>query len=226
MKVADRIHIVGSGRVGFGLTDDYDCHVYLLDGGDEHALVDARGGCDSPPTRLCASSPPARWPRPPPARAPPALLTHAHADHAAGAAGSPAPAAGPAGARLARGSRVGPSRGGRARRQPGSGASAPGATRPGFAYPACPVEPVSGRRRGGGRRRPADRSAGDAGHAAGHLSFVLRHRRADQSVFCGPAFFCGGRILLQDTWDCSVQDFIRTVERLARYRSTVCSPAT
>ena len=30
----------------------------------------------------------------------------------------------------------------------------------------------------------------------------------------GDAFFFGGRILLQHTWDCSVQDSIRTEERL------------
>jgi glyoxylase-like metal-dependent hydrolase (beta-lactamase superfamily II) len=52
------------------------------------------------------------------------------------------------------------------------------------------------------------------GHATGHLSYVLR-RDGRTSVFCGDAFFFGGRILLQNTWDCSVQDSIRTVERLA-----------
>ena len=46
MKIAPGIHIVGSGRQGFGLTDDYDCHVYLVDGGDEYALIDAGGGRD------------------------------------------------------------------------------------------------------------------------------------------------------------------------------------
>lgn len=33
MKIAERIHLVGSGQLGFALTDELDCHVYLLDGG-------------------------------------------------------------------------------------------------------------------------------------------------------------------------------------------------
>ena len=44
MKLLDGVHLVGSGSLGFGLTDDYDCHVYLLDGGDELALVDVGAG--------------------------------------------------------------------------------------------------------------------------------------------------------------------------------------
>jgi glyoxylase-like metal-dependent hydrolase (beta-lactamase superfamily II) len=52
------------------------------------------------------------------------------------------------------------------------------------------------------------------GHAAGHLSYVLR-RGGQTSVFCGDAFFFGGHIVLQHTWDCSVQESIASVERLA-----------
>jgi hypothetical protein len=32
MRITDRIHVVASGQFGFSLTDDFDCHVYLLDG--------------------------------------------------------------------------------------------------------------------------------------------------------------------------------------------------
>jgi hypothetical protein len=40
VKLADRNYLNGSG---LGLTDDFDCHVYLIDGGDELAAVDAAG---------------------------------------------------------------------------------------------------------------------------------------------------------------------------------------
>ena len=40
MQLAERIHLVGSGSFGFDLTDPYDCHAYLVDGGSELALVD------------------------------------------------------------------------------------------------------------------------------------------------------------------------------------------
>jgi hydroxyacylglutathione hydrolase len=41
MRLTPEVHLVGSGDSGFGLTDPFDCHVYLLDGGSEAALVDA-----------------------------------------------------------------------------------------------------------------------------------------------------------------------------------------
>ena len=44
MRITKRIYLVGSGQNGFNLTDDYDCHVYLLDCGGEYALIDAGGG--------------------------------------------------------------------------------------------------------------------------------------------------------------------------------------
>ena len=44
MKLTEGIHLVGSGSLGFDLTDNFDCHVYLLDGGDELALVDTGAG--------------------------------------------------------------------------------------------------------------------------------------------------------------------------------------
>ena len=44
MNIADRIYLVGSGIMGFDLTDAYDCHVFLLDGGDELAIVDTGAG--------------------------------------------------------------------------------------------------------------------------------------------------------------------------------------
>jgi glyoxylase-like metal-dependent hydrolase (beta-lactamase superfamily II) len=44
VQLAERIHLVGSGSFGFDLTDPYDCHVYLLDGGSELALVDVGAG--------------------------------------------------------------------------------------------------------------------------------------------------------------------------------------
>jgi hydroxyacylglutathione hydrolase len=85
---------------------------------------------------------------------------------------------------------------------------------PDFAFPACPV---AGSLADGASVRVGDLTLDvlDAGgHSAGHLAYVLR-RAGRTSVFCGDAFFFGGRILLQHTWDCSVQESIRTVERLA-----------
>ena len=40
MKLTSNIHVVGGGRFGFGISGALDCHVYVLNGGDELALVD------------------------------------------------------------------------------------------------------------------------------------------------------------------------------------------
>ena len=40
MKLTENIHVVGGGRMGYGISGPLDCHVYLIDGGSEVALVD------------------------------------------------------------------------------------------------------------------------------------------------------------------------------------------
>ena len=52
------------------------------------------------------------------------------------------------------------------------------------------------------------------GHAAGHVAFV-GELDGVRTVFTGDALFPGGRILLQDTWDCDLSAALRSVERIA-----------
>lgn len=44
MKVSEQIFIVGSGYEGFDMTNPYDCHVYLIDGGGDLVLIDIGAG--------------------------------------------------------------------------------------------------------------------------------------------------------------------------------------
>jgi len=46
MKLTKDIHVVGGGNFGFGLSGRLDCHVYLINGGSELALVDPGLGLD------------------------------------------------------------------------------------------------------------------------------------------------------------------------------------
>ncbi|WP_276353235.1 MBL fold metallo-hydrolase [Cohnella caldifontis] len=80
MKVNDWVHLVGSGYAGFQLTDEYDCNVYLINGGSGMALVDTGAGLD--PDAILAE---VRKDGLDPAAIRSILLTHAHADHAGGA---------------------------------------------------------------------------------------------------------------------------------------------
>src|SRR5438552_13614334 len=81
MRLTERIWLVGSGLNGFGLTNDYDCHVYLVDCGPSAVLIDAGAGLD--PTRIEDEM---RQHGFAPDRVSHVLLTHGHADHSGGAA--------------------------------------------------------------------------------------------------------------------------------------------
>lgn len=47
MRLRGDIYLVGGGNSGFNLSGALDCHVYLLDGGDDLVLVDAGAGIDN-----------------------------------------------------------------------------------------------------------------------------------------------------------------------------------
>ena len=81
MKITSEVYAVGGGRAGFGISDDYDSNVFLVDGGDELALVDAGCGYDVEPILgniRSAGFEPKDISR--------LVLTHAHADHCGGSA--------------------------------------------------------------------------------------------------------------------------------------------
>jgi len=79
MKITDEVYIVGSGGNGLGISDDYDCHVYLINAGSELALVDAGVGIDT--ERILNNIRDEGFD---PDHLSTVLLTHAHADHAGG----------------------------------------------------------------------------------------------------------------------------------------------
>lgn len=81
MELTDRLHLVGSGLVGLSLTDEYDYNVYLVDGGDELALVDTGAGCRADLTYETIAD--AGYDLASVSRT---LLTHKQADHAGGTA--------------------------------------------------------------------------------------------------------------------------------------------
>lgn len=216
MQLVPGVHLVGSGSAGFDLTDPFDCHVYLVDGGGEAALVDAGIGSavDVTLANVAAAGvrPEAiRW----------ILLTHAHPDHSGGAAEllrrlpHAEVAASPDVARwVSEGDEEAMSleAGKRAEFYPG-----------GFRFPPCPV----GRELREGERLPVGRSelavVETPGHADGHLSFLgdVDGRRV---LLAGDLLFYGGRISLEHTWDCRVQAYATSMGKLAGARVDVLLP--
>ncbi len=81
MRITEEVYAVGGGRYGLGISNDFDCNVFLIDGGSELALVDAGCGYDVEPILKnirCEGFDPTRVGL--------LLLTHAHADHCGAAA--------------------------------------------------------------------------------------------------------------------------------------------
>ncbi|AQQ55614.1 MBL fold metallo-hydrolase [Planococcus lenghuensis] len=77
MQLTNNIYLVGSGEIG--LSNPYDCHVYLVDGGDDAVLIDAGVGIESDTIkknveRFISWDKVSR-----------VLCTHSHADHSGGA---------------------------------------------------------------------------------------------------------------------------------------------
>jgi hydroxyacylglutathione hydrolase len=208
MELFEGVHLVASGSGGFDLTDPFDCHAYLVDGGDEAALIDSgigaavdalvanveRAGVARESVRLL-------------------LLTHAHPDHSGGARGlkdllpglrlvaSPHVAAA-----VERGDEAAMSleAGKRAEFYPAD-----------YRFRSCPVD---GELRDGERVEVGNvtfTALDTPGHSAGHLAFLadIGGRRA---CFVGDLVFYGGRISLESNWDCSLRDYATSIERLAR----------
>jgi glyoxylase-like metal-dependent hydrolase (beta-lactamase superfamily II) len=205
MQLTSEIHLVGSGRNGLGLSDEYDCNVYLLDGGSELALVDAGSGYR--PQRTLEEIERSGFEL---ARIKHVLLTHKHADHAGAADefrrltgarvyGTAATAAAVGDAdefdrRLDRARRV-------------------GVYPPDYHFPGVTVDSVVGDGETVAVGSLALQVVETPGHCEGHCSFVMQSP-SGACLFAGDAVFPGGTILLQPIPDCSITESIASIERL------------
>jgi len=205
MKLTENVHLVGSGRLGFELSNDFDCHVFLLDGGSEATLIDTGVGLDVGMIldNIRASGVPA-------GKIGKIVLTHAHADHMGGAAQL----------RAALGAQVyAPWESAPWIRSADEKAvSLELAKRAGY-YPedyrlqGCPVD--------------VELHEGDTihvgdlelsvletpGHCRGHCSYLARAEKRTL-LFGGDLVFFGGAIILQNIPDCSLQDYAHSMGKL------------
>lgn len=83
MRLTQDVALVGSGDTGFSISNPIDCHVYLIDGGNEVALIDAGiGGEEGAAGQILSNAANDGYDL---SRISRLLLTHYHADHAGGA---------------------------------------------------------------------------------------------------------------------------------------------
>jgi hydroxyacylglutathione hydrolase len=216
MKLADRIHLVGSGSQGFDLTDPFDCHVYLLDGGHELALVDVGAGMGAE-----AIVENVRREGFAPERIRHLVLTHAHGDHAGGAARMRGLLDRPA-VYLSR-ERAEALRAGDERTISLDVAKQAGIYPRDYRLEPCEVDVELADddtvRVGDLSLRVLD----TPGHADGHVSLLLDHE-GRRSLFAGDAVFFGGKILLQNIHDCRLDAEIRTLRKLRELRVDALFP--
>lgn len=209
MRLTPDVALVGGGPVtGFGLSGDFDAHVYLIDGGDQAALVDCGMGTERSMERILANI---AADGVDPGRVTRILLTHYHTDHAGGAARfrqrlhAETAISSAAATALASADH--------AATQFAAGQAA-GLFPPGYAYDACPVDLplVDGDVVEVGRL--SVRFIATPGHCAGHGAFLVTGGTATY-LFSGDALFARGRILLQAIPDCDLQASAASIRRLA-----------
>jgi len=209
MQVTEGVYLVGSGALGFDLTDQSDCHVYLVtgEGTREATLIDAGSGIN--PEAILANINAAGVA---PKDVTRLLLTHAHADHAGGAAAlrEALPnlqvfASSEVASILSTGDelRAGVDRG-----------KASGVYPSSYRYRPCEMQSnlLDGDMVNTGE--VTFRVLFTPGHSAGHTCYVATVH-GKRILFSGDLVFVGGRIALQNTWDCRLDQYVASLQRLA-----------
>jgi glyoxylase-like metal-dependent hydrolase (beta-lactamase superfamily II) len=209
MKLTDEVYVVGGGRFGFGISGPLDCHVYLIDGGGELALVDPGLGMDGDFDQVLANI---RADGLDPRRIRKLILTHYHCDHIG--------AAREAYDRLELEVLASQTAAPAIRSGDEHAVSLDIARAAGF-YPAdyrltpCPVARTLAE---GDIVTVGELSLQvweTPGHADGHLSFSFQGH--DRRYLLGADLvFWGGRILLQNIHDCRIDAYAQSVHKMAQ----------
>lgn len=211
MKIDRAVTLVGGGRLGSGLSNAYDSNVYLLHDDEGCWLIDTGSGLEQGKLidriRAAASGMPIKG----------ALLTHAHADHAGGAAGI---------AELGIAVQAGPRTCELVRTPDHDALGLTSAIRAGtypsdFTFPSCPATAIDG---------PAIPGAPDAliavatpGHSSDHTSYLYAYGSRTYA-FTGDLVFSRGRVAVLGTHDTDVASLHASLQRLHELSPDVLLP--
>ena len=205
MKLTQEIYLVASGSAGIGLTNSYDCNVYLIDCGDGYVLIDCGAGLQ--PEKIRAQIEKHGFGA---KQCKGILLTHAHADHSGGAkwmkqATGKTPLALEESARYLREGDV--------RAIALEKAMKAGVYPADYCFESCEADVIQDGQKlvFGNITLQAVKSEG---HCSGHCCY-WGEIGGEKVLFSGDAIFPGGKISLQPIWDCSVDEYAKTIEKLA-----------
>jgi hydroxyacylglutathione hydrolase len=206
MRLTEDVYLVGGGDYGFNLTHRLDSHVYLIDGGEELALVDAGFGPGREEILELIRDDgfdPSRISR--------IFITHSHADHVGGAKGLVeatgaelwAPTEAAETIRVADADRIGL-----------TWAQSFGFYPADYHWEACEVAHEFE----DGETMPVGELAVEAistpGHCDGHYVLRLQGRRRSY-LFASDLVFWGGAIILQNVPDSNLQLYAASMNRVA-----------
>ena len=216
MRLLERVLLVGSGGLGLDLTDPFDCHVYVIDGGEELAMIDAGSGVAG--EDILAN---VQLDGLDPARIKHVVLTHGHADHAAGAADMKRRLVGP---KLYVSSAIAQFiESGDTERLSVDAAKRAGRYPADYPFEACEVDVSLD---DGDTVTVGDVSVqvlATPGHSDGDLCLLLEDGE-ERALFTGDALFYGGTVLLQNMWDSRVNEMVNSLRRLRSVRATAMLP--
>ena len=205
MRITDDLCLIASGRLGFAMTDSYDCNVYAVRCGDEWVLIDSGAGRDVDAMLHVADADGIDV-----HQIKHVLLTHGHADHAGGCAAlqhrqdvtvwASADVAG----WVSQGDETAISLD-KARTAGGYPAD--------YRFSPCPVQQVVVANQKFVIGTKQITPIATPGHADGHLAYLMQ-AAGRSCLFVGDLILCGGAVLLQYTWDCSIQKLGESLLRL------------
>ena len=208
MKIAKRVHLIGSGLLGTGMSHPADCNVYAVNCGGEYVLVDSGVGQETARlvANLASDGIEVESVRK-------LFLTHAHLDHSGGAGflhetlGIKVWASAITSQALENGDETKISL---------DVAKQASLYPPNFEFQACPVDRVLSNDE---CFRVADCEItvlSTPGHSQDMLSFLFRTPQ-ELLLFSGDTVFFGGKILLSTVADCNIQEYARSLKKLVKY---------
>ncbi len=212
MRLTDRIHLVGGGSWGgAGLSPNPDCHVYLVDGGDALALIDAGSGVPGSREAIWQKTEEAGFD---PGAIEAVLVTHMHGDHMGGVNGVVEELGAVA---------YGSSETCDALITGDEQASAVALARDAGIYPLDFALTPTGQAHALTDGQPVEigdvefTAVATPGHCAGHVSYVLDDGNR-RDLFSGDAVFYRGRVRVQAIPDCNPRAMATSLTRLSELR--------
>lgn len=215
LRLNQRIYVVASGRAGSNFSDPFDCDVYMVDTGDGLILVDAGVGPkgDAPLKGILESGHQL-------SEVKMILLTHGHADHSGNArylheqTGAPIFAHENCAQYVSEGNQQAIAL---------QNAISAGLYPKDYQYLSCPVEPLyDGETFAVGSTQWT--AIDTPGHCSGHMCYLMQCE-GRKYLFAGDSIFVGGKITLQNIWDCSIVQYAKTAEKLSKIQFDALLPA-